>query len=129
MSDILPSRDVYQALASNPSQGPVVMLNLLKFKPGGGSKAYARYASAFEAVLLRHGGRFVYLGRAAEMLVGDDTWDAVALVEYPSRKVFLDIIKSPEYKTLSKDREEGLERTVLYATDPRATPQKIDLAS
>lgn len=120
MSNIHLSRDALKALASNPSQGQVVMLNLLKFKPGGGSKAYARYATAFEAVLVRHGGRFIYLGRAAEMLVGDDTWDAVALVEYPSRKVFAEIIKSPEYDALSKDRDEGLERTVLYATDPRA---------
>ena len=119
MSDIHPSTESLAALAANPSDGPVVMLNLLKFKRGGGSKAYARYSDAFQQVLIRHGGRFRYLGRAAEMLVGDESWDAVALVEYPSRKVFLDIVASPEYAALSLYRDEGLERTVLYATDPR----------
>jgi uncharacterized protein (DUF1330 family) len=122
MSDIHPSSKGLKSLADNPSSGPVVMLNLLKFKRGGGSKAYARYSDAFQEVLLRNGGRFLYLGRAAEMLVGDDTWDAVALVEYPSRKVFLEIVSSPEYEALSHHRDEGLEKTVLYATDPRAAP-------
>jgi uncharacterized protein (DUF1330 family) len=119
MSDIHPSTESLAALAANPSDGPVVMLNLLKFKRGGGSKAYARYSDAFQQVLIRHGGRFLYLGRAAEMLVAHESWDAVALVEYPSRKVFLEIVASPEYAALSLHRDEGLERTVLYATDPR----------
>lgn len=95
------------------------MLNLLKFKRGGGSKAYAKYSNAFQQVLQRNGGRFLYLGRAAELLVGHEDWDAIALVEYPSRKVFLEITSSPEYIALAVHREEGLERTVLYATDPR----------
>lgn len=120
MSDIHPSTEALAALAANPSDGPVVMLNLLKFKRGGGSKAYARYSDAFQQVLVRHGGRFLYLGRAAEMLVAEESWDAVALVEYPSRKVFLDILASAEYAALSIHRDAGLERTVLYATDPRA---------
>ena len=119
MSSIHPSQAALQAFADNPSPAPVVMLNLLKFRRGGGSKAYARYSDAFQEVLQRHGGKFLYLGRAAEMLAGDEAWDAVALVEYPSRKVFLAIIASPEYAALSVLRDEGLERTVLYATDPR----------
>ena len=119
MSDIHPHPDAIQAMANNPASGPVVMLNLLKFKRGGGSKAYARYSNAFQEVLERSGGRFLYLGRGAELLVGQASWDAVALVEYPSRKVFLEIIASPEYEALSVFRDEGLERTVLYATDPR----------
>lgn len=119
MSGIHPSIEALETLAANPSSGPVVMLNLLKFKRGGGSKAYARYSDAFEQVLKRRGGKFLYLGRASELLVGDDSWDAVALVEYPSRKDFLEILASAEYAALSSYRDEGLERTVLYATDPR----------
>ena len=119
MNTIHPTEAALQALASNPSSGPVVMLNLLKFKRGGGSRAYARYSDAFQEVLQRHGGRFLYLGRAAEMLVGHEDWDAVALVEYPSRKVFLEVIALPEYAAMARYREEGLERTVLYTTEPR----------
>ena len=122
MSSISPSRDAIAALAASSDHGPVVMLNLLKFKRGGGSRAYSKYSEAFQTVLERHGGRFLYLGRGAELLVGDESWDAVALVEYPSRQVFLEVISKPEYAELAKFREDGLERTVLMATTPRVAP-------
>ena len=81
-----------------------------------------RKDEAFQAVLERHGGRFLYLGRGAEVLVGDQSWDAVALVEYPSRKVFLEVIAMPEYAAMAKLREDALERTILMATTPRIAP-------
>ena len=49
------------------------------------------------------------------MVVGDETWDAVLLVEYPSRKVFVEMVNDPGYLKVQVDREQGLERTVLYA--------------
>ena len=119
MSYLKVSEERLATFAANPSGAPVVMLNLLKFKRGGGSKEYAKYASEFEKHLNAAGGRFLYLGRAAELLVGDEEWDAVALVEYPSRKVFLEVTGSPEVQALGTFREAGLEKTVLYVTDPR----------
>ncbi len=119
MSSVSPTDQALAALAASPDSGPVVMLNLLKFKPGGGARAYAKYSEAFQALLERHGGRFVYLGRGAEVLVGDQSWDAVALVEYPSRAVFLRIIALPDYAAIAQFREDGLERTMLLATTPR----------
>jgi uncharacterized protein (DUF1330 family) len=119
MSDLHPTGQARAALAANPDPGPVVMLNLLKFRRGGGSRAYGRYSEAFGALLERHGGRFLYLGRTTELLVGKEDWDAVALVEYPSRQAFLRITGSPEYAAIAPLREDGLERTMLYATTPR----------
>ena len=121
-SPLSPSAEALAAFGNNPDHGRVVMLNLLKFKPGGGSRVYARYSEAFQQLLEQHGGRFVYLGRGAEVLVGDQSWDAVALVEYPSRAVFLRVIGLPEYAAMAQWREEGLERTVLLATTPRVAP-------
>ena len=115
-----PATEALAALAANPDNGPVVMLNLLKFKRGGGSRQYGEYSTAFQALLQQHGGRFRYLGRATELLVGTEDWDAVALVEYPSRQVFLQLTSSPEYRAIAPLREQGLERTLLYATTPRA---------
>lgn len=120
MSSLSPSKPVIDAFAQALETGPVVMLNLLKFKRGGGSKDYAAYAKGFESLLQKAGGRFIYMGRAAERLVGHEDWDAVALVEYPSRKAFADVMNSPEYAKIAPLREHGLERTVLYATDPRS---------
>lgn len=117
-----PTAEALAALAANTDHGRVVMLNLLKFRPGGGSRAYARYSEAFQTLLEQHGGRFIYLGRGAEVLVGDKPWDAVALVEYPSRETFLKVIALPEYAAMARFREEGLERTMLMATTPRIAP-------
>jgi uncharacterized protein (DUF1330 family) len=128
MSDLHPTEQARAALAANPDPGLVVMLNLLKFKRGGGLRAYGRYSDAFGELLQRHGGRFLYLGRATELLVGREDWDAVALVEYPSRKVFLQVTGSPEYAVIAPYREDGLVRTMLYATTPRAAPAAVPSA-
>lgn len=118
MSEIVPSRDALKALARSSDTGVVVMLNLLKFKGEEGAKAYNRYGAVVSKMVEALGGRILYSGRAAEMLVGDTTWDAVVLVEYPSRKAFLQMVSSPEYLAVHHEREQGLERAVLYATSP-----------
>ena len=122
MGSILPNPEALQTLMASPDEEPVVMLNLLKFKLDGGAEAYGRYADAVRELVEKRGGRIVYAGRAQELLIGEDTWDSIVLVEYPSRKVFLEMITSAEYQAAHGDREAGLERTVLYATKPIALP-------
>jgi uncharacterized protein (DUF1330 family) len=78
-------------------------------------------------ILEKRGARVVYAGNAAELLVGDETWDAIILVEYPSRKVFLEMLSSSEYRNAHVDREQGLERTVLYATSPMGGAKRFSL--
>lgn len=118
MSSIVPDDEALRALASNPDEGIVVMLNLLKFKGVEGARAYDSYVENVSKMLEARGARVVYAGKAAELLVGNETWDAILLVEYPSRKIFLEMVNSPEYQKAHLDREHGLERTVLYATSP-----------
>jgi uncharacterized protein (DUF1330 family) len=114
-----PSPEMLESLRYSSNGGRVVMLNLLKFKRGGGSKEYGKYAQAFEKIMSAHGGRFLFLGRCAEKLAGNEDWDAMALVEYPSRQVFAHVVTLPEVKEIGVFREAGLERTMLYAIDPR----------
>jgi uncharacterized protein (DUF1330 family) len=116
MSSIVPNDEALHALVSNPDESKVVMLNLLKFKGEEGAKAYDRYAENVSKILEKRGARIIYNGKTTELLVGDETWDAIILVEYPSRKVFVEMVSSPEYQKVHVDREQGLERTVLYAT-------------
>ena len=96
------------------------MVNFLRFKSGGGSKAYGQYAAAFSEMLLAKGGRFIYRGRVEARIVGDVDWHAIAIVEYPSREAVLEILNSPAYDEIHHFREQGLERTLLYATRPYA---------
>ncbi len=81
--------DLKRYLAEDPG-GPVVMLNLLRFKPDGGRESYARYSAALADYLPGIGARVLYIGDTSTTLVAPEghDWDAVLLVEYPSRAAF-----------------------------------------
>ncbi|MHB8685554.1 MAG: DUF1330 domain-containing protein, partial [Dehalococcoidia bacterium] len=90
MSAIRPNPEQFKVLAAAASdRRPVVMLNLLKFKRGDGARAYGEYGRAAREMVERQGGRVLYMGRCDQILIGDEDWDAVALVEYPSRQAFI----------------------------------------
>jgi uncharacterized protein (DUF1330 family) len=119
MSSIMPSADTMQKLAAAPDTGKVVMLNLLKFKPGSGAASYAEYGRHVAKILARIGAKILFSGSVAQSMIGHDgDWDAIAIVEYPSRKAFLEMGMSAEYQAIHHFRDEGLERTELYAIDP-----------
>ena len=46
MSGIRPNKEQFIALVNAPDEGPVVMLNLLKFKPREGASEYNKYGGA-----------------------------------------------------------------------------------
>jgi len=117
MSPIKTNQDQFKELLNNPSDGTVVMLNLLKFKAEGGRESYARYAREANKFVEDIGGKVLFLGKPKELLNGDETWDVLMLVQYSSRKAFLMMASNPEYLKIHSFREEALERAVLYATD------------
>ncbi|NRQ50813.1 DUF1330 domain-containing protein [Aeromicrobium stalagmiti] len=100
--------------------GPVVMLNLLKFTPTG-RPSYDEYAREILPFLQKVGGRVVYIGDTSTALVAPDgfDWDAVLLVEYPSRAAFSAMVADPDYQAITHLRTEALSDAVLQATSPR----------
>lgn len=102
--------------------GPVVMLNLLRFKGDEGRESYTKYADAVMAHLARVGGEIVYAGDCDTQVVRADghDWDAVLLVRYPSRQKFLEMVMDPSYQEITELRTNGLEAAVLEATKPWA---------
>jgi uncharacterized protein (DUF1330 family) len=124
---IAPTKDQIQALLDSDLDAPVVMLNLLKFAErssgengdGGGSgrDSYARYGDRVRSMLEKVGGRILWQGRGDSVVIGGDAddWDAVILVEYPSRRAFLEMTSSPKYEDVSKDRTAGLADSRLIA--------------
>ncbi len=101
--------------------GAIVMLNLLRFRPDGGQERYAEYGAAVTPLLEKIGGRIVFAGEPAAALLGEDSWDLVVLVEYPSRQGFLDMIASPEYQEVGHLRTEALTRGELHPMVPADT--------
>ena len=126
---ITPNRDQFTALAAAAStdDGPVVMLNLLKFKDvatGGGSGAasYNRYGDTVTKMVEERGGQVLWSGRADQVLIGDEVangWDAIALVQYPSRQAFIDMVTDETYQQSHEHRGGGLADTVLIACTAR----------
>jgi uncharacterized protein (DUF1330 family) len=114
---IEPSRQQIEALASSSEEGPVVMINLLRFRPDGGAAAYAHYGEGAMPCLGRAGARVLWQGRPDAVVIGEDAdlWDAVVLVEYPSRRAFLEMISSREYQAIAARRTEALTDSRLIA--------------
>ena len=111
--------DLKRYLAEDPG-GPVVMLNLLRFRPDGGRERYAEYSEHFRRTAGPYGAEVVYIGDGSTAVVAEDgqAWDAVLLVRYPSRQAFSDMIRDPEYQKGTHLRTEALEEAVLQATTP-----------
>jgi uncharacterized protein (DUF1330 family) len=96
--------------------GPIVMLNLLRFEPGGGAEEYGRYGEAARPYLERAGARIRYLGRVAATVIGGEPWDEIIVVEYPSKRAFLEMIADPGYLEASRHRTASLVDSRLYCT-------------
>ena len=116
-SYIDPSPENIAALRELELDGPVVMLNLLRFRPDGGADEYARYGAAALPFLERAGATVRYLGVGAATVIGPDVWDEVVLVEYPTVQAFFEMTGDPDYP--SDLRAGALEDSRLYCTQPR----------
>lgn len=114
----VPRGEGFTNLLRRLDEGPVTMLNLLAFKAEGGRERYLEYGEAVTPLLERAGGRVVLQGAAAPVLLGDRSWDLVLLVEYPTRRAFLEMIQSPEYQEIAHLRTQALSKGELHPLDP-----------
>jgi len=108
--------DLKRLLAEDPG-GPVVMLNLLRFAPDGGRKQYAAYLAHFRTSSAAYGARVLCLSEGSTSVVGE-RWDALLVVEYPSRQHFSDMLRDPAYRSGTHLRTGALTEAVLQATTP-----------
>ena len=126
-----PTADQVRALRDHGPEGPIVMVNLLKFReraaypedsdaaPCSGAEAYARYQHAFTVTVGETSqARVLYEGPVGQVFIGDAAareadWDKVLIVRYPSRQHFLAMMANAEYRAALVHRYAGLERTVL----------------
>ena len=97
---------------------PVVMLNLLRFKPDGGRERFLEYLSIAGPLVARYGAEMVYAGDGSTPLAAEpgQDWDMVALVRYPSRRAFADMVADPEYQKADPVRLSALVEAILQPT-------------
>lgn len=106
--------DIDRFLAEDDGQ-PIIMLNLLRFKADGGRQRYLDYLAMAGPIVARYGAEIIFAGDGATALCAEagQSWDAVALVRYPKRASFVDMIADPAYAVADPIRMSALEEAVL----------------
>ena len=129
---IYPRPDQIQALLRADLDGPIAMLNLLKFKERAeyedgresdvtGHEAYQLYGQQMAPFVESHGGRLLHSSAAHLLMIGDGEleWDMVAIMEYPSKDAFAKIVGAPEVAEFAVHRTAGLAHQLLVACTAR----------
>jgi len=117
---LTPDMAALQRLRDSVGPGPVVLVNLVKFRSDGGREAYGRYVGVVGPLLQRAGGQIVYSGTAGPMVAGrEEDWDQVILVRYDNIDRFIEMVGDPIYQTEARrHRTEALERTLWMVSVP-----------
>ena len=118
MTKLTPTLEELAALRKTIAPGPVVIVNLLKFKPDGGRAAYARYMA--EASRSAYPGiEILYTGTAAKDVGGGEDWDYVIIARYPDYESFAAAVSDPSYQIdADAHRPAALEKTIMLVTQP-----------
>ena len=117
-----------QAIAGGPEDRPLVMLNLNRYRDRA---AYARYGEVAQRILERVGGRVLWHASVAGTVIGEgeERFDDVIAVWYPSATAFLQLVADPETLEARDDRLEGLERAATLRCEAEAEPVLRGLAA
>ena len=93
-----PTGEQVKRIAQSDIEGPVVMLNLLRYEKTAkdengaeglsGRGSYERYGEEMREIMEKTGAKVVWRGRADSVVIGNDdadAWDMVLLVECRGR--------------------------------------------
>jgi uncharacterized protein (DUF1330 family) len=126
MTDSIATPDALTDMASRNSDEPVYMLNLLKYRTiaaagagvdgKSGQAAYEIYGQKFAELNPRFGGEPIWMGSAHASVIGEEDWDTVILVRYPTRQHFLDMLADPDYQAIAPIRAAALADSRLVET-------------
>ncbi len=116
MEFLTPTQEQMKAVAELQDEGPIYMLNLLKFKPDGGEESYETYTQKVKELMFPKGMEFTFTGKAMMSVIGEEDWDEVLIVKYPSKDAFIEMSMDPEYLEIFKHRTEAVLDSRLILT-------------
>ena len=148
MKTVRPTDQQLTAFMTGEHDGkPVFMLNMLKFRdaaeyPGEylaahpeaanrtGREAYEIYSKSTMPFLFGVGGQLIWMGDVALSLIGpgDETWDRIFLVYYPSRNALKKMLSDPRYLATGVHRDAALEDSRLIETKKVSVPRVMLIA-
>ena len=121
VNKVYPNKEQIKGFMEPVSEGPICMVNLLKFKDKAayedgrdtdlsGREAYALYEEGVKKLLQEIGGGIGFEGDGARRALGEveELWDVVALAVWPSRGAMFEVMQSPEMQAISVHRSAGL---------------------
>lgn len=110
---------VNQIQSAGLDEGPVVVLNLLKFKAANSLTLYLEYMSRVSKECGLNEVEVVYAGELKECLQGSvGDWDYIVLARYPCRRVFYELMQSSQFQALNPLAEQALHDRVLWMSEP-----------
>lgn len=112
---ITPTGDQFKQLMAQDYKGPIIMINLLKFEKDGGRESYARYSEGLQESFQRIGGERIEGGDAIMTVIGNEVWDEVLVVRYPSIDAFIEMQRDEGYQAAVPHRTEAIEDSRLIA--------------
>ena len=121
VNKVYPNKEQIKGFMEPVSEGPICMVNLLKFKEKAeyedgrdtdltGREAYALYEEGVKKLLQDIGGGIGFEGDVERLALGEveELWDVVALAVWPSRGAMFEVMQSPEMQAISVHRSAGL---------------------
>lgn len=110
-------------LAQSDMEGPVTVIDLVKFKPGG-EESYDTYDTLAEAKLTSLGGGVVFRGSSKSVDgLDSSSWDRVTMRKYPSAAAVVEMGASSEYRAAFQHRMQSVEESLVYAFVGNAMPR------
>ena len=121
VNKVYPNKEQIKGFLEPVSEGPICMVNLLKFKEKAeyedgrdtdltGREAYALYEEGVKKLLQEIGGGIGFEGDVERLALGEveELWDVVALAVWPSRGAMFEVMQSPDMQAISVHRSAGL---------------------
>ena len=122
VNEVMPtSPDRIKEMMAEGPDGPIYMINLLKFKEKAeyedgretdltGYEAYQLYAKEVAKLLTEFGGKGIFAGDVTFLALGqgEDLWDEVEIEMYPKRADLLQMSSSKKWQEISVHRTAGL---------------------
>ena len=124
-----PTKESFRAFREMQREGPVHMLNLLRFRDRAdyddgtdvsGAEAYEAYARESGPIFQRLGGRQVWAGTPELMLIGPEAerWDLAFIAEYPSVDAFVSMLRDDDYRKAVRHRKAAVADSRLLRMKP-----------
>ena len=118
LARVNPTEASLQQLSDQADDTPVIMLNLLRFRPRGDNTIYSLYGKDAAPEVKKVGSFIGYYGAVVTDLdpaLGfDASWDAVVMPVYHRRASYLALQRSSNYQLAIPYRSAGTSRRTLY---------------